>query len=184
MSVRDNLTKGNAKELYEALQYSGLVTEDMTYDEMCEALTKAYPPLKVLYDNGDGCTDVSGGWGSSAGGLYTSGVSDNTNVACPSNHIQLTGGYYSYSIAGIIKAVDITGLNKIKATTQNGTFELDVSNYSGKYYISVMKYNGDYTYFVICLSTSVANCLGANNVASAYFEHNTTYANVYKVWVE
>ncbi len=33
----------NAKKLYEALQYSGLVTEDMTFDEMCAVLAEVYP---------------------------------------------------------------------------------------------------------------------------------------------
>lgn len=38
----------NAKKLYEALQYSGLVTEDMTFDEMCEVLAEAYPEVVNL----------------------------------------------------------------------------------------------------------------------------------------
>lgn len=33
----------NAQKLYEALQYSGLVTEDMTFDEMCNALMNYFP---------------------------------------------------------------------------------------------------------------------------------------------
>ena len=33
----------NAKALYEALKYSGLVTEDMTYNEMLEALSEYFP---------------------------------------------------------------------------------------------------------------------------------------------
>lgn len=33
----------NAKKLYEALQYSGLVTEDMSFDEMCAVLAEMYP---------------------------------------------------------------------------------------------------------------------------------------------
>jgi len=38
----------NAKKLYEALQYSGLVTEDMTFDEMCAVLLATYPQ-KIYY---------------------------------------------------------------------------------------------------------------------------------------
>lgn len=39
-----NFRKGgnSTKELYEALQYSGLVTEDMTYNEMVEVLAEAF----------------------------------------------------------------------------------------------------------------------------------------------
>ena len=41
----------NAKKLYEALQYSGLVTEDMTYDEICAVLAEEFPELrKVIVD--------------------------------------------------------------------------------------------------------------------------------------
>lgn len=39
---------GSAESLYEALQYSGLVTEDMTYDEMLEALANYFPEILEL----------------------------------------------------------------------------------------------------------------------------------------
>lgn len=39
----------NKDELYEALQYSGLVTEDMTYEEMLAALSAKYPAKLNLY---------------------------------------------------------------------------------------------------------------------------------------
>ena len=39
----------NKDELYEALQYSGLVTEDMTYEEMLEALSAKFPAKLNLY---------------------------------------------------------------------------------------------------------------------------------------
>lgn len=35
----------NARALYDALQYSGLVTPDMSYNEMLEALREAFPPI-------------------------------------------------------------------------------------------------------------------------------------------
>lgn len=43
---------GDATALYEALQYSGLVTEDMPFDEMCEALAGYFPAILDLYVNG------------------------------------------------------------------------------------------------------------------------------------
>jgi hypothetical protein len=39
----------NAKKLYEALQYSGLVTEDMTFDEMLAVLAEYFPEIYKLY---------------------------------------------------------------------------------------------------------------------------------------
>lgn len=33
----------NARKLYEALEHSGLVTEDMSFDEICNALASAFP---------------------------------------------------------------------------------------------------------------------------------------------
>ena len=44
----------NAKKLYEALQYSCLVTDDMTFDEICNALATEYPviPEGAIYYNG------------------------------------------------------------------------------------------------------------------------------------
>ena len=38
----------SSAELYNALQYSGLVTEGMTFEEMCRALSKAYMDLTVI----------------------------------------------------------------------------------------------------------------------------------------
>ena len=42
-------TNAAKKELYEAMQYSGLVTEDMTFEEMCEVLAEVYPEIYKLY---------------------------------------------------------------------------------------------------------------------------------------
>lgn len=52
MAIHSNLKGGSSKKLYEALQYSGLVTEDMTFAEMCEALAEEYPSIFYLYKNG------------------------------------------------------------------------------------------------------------------------------------
>ena len=49
MAIRDNLKGGSSKKLYDALQYSGLVTEDMTYNEMCEILKEYFPEAFKLY---------------------------------------------------------------------------------------------------------------------------------------
>ena len=42
----------NTKQLYEALQYSGLVTEGMTFTEMCEVLIETYPALRYIFNAG------------------------------------------------------------------------------------------------------------------------------------
>lgn len=66
----------NAKKLYQALQYSGLVTEDMTFAEMCDALAAAYPATYSL---------LMSGWGLSysASGLTASG-------ACSTSAVKMT----------------------------------------------------------------------------------------------
>ena len=64
----------NARKLYEALEYSGLVTEDMSFDEMCATLAKAYPEYISM---------ICGGWEYHAGsGAYASQsiVSDENSV--------------------------------------------------------------------------------------------------------
>ena len=49
MAIHSNLKGGSSKKLYEALQYSGLVTEDMTFAEMCAVLAAEYPEMYALY---------------------------------------------------------------------------------------------------------------------------------------
>lgn len=49
MSIIDNLKGVSSKKLYEALQYSGLVTENMSFDEICEVLANEYPEIYKLY---------------------------------------------------------------------------------------------------------------------------------------
>ena len=50
----------NARKLYEALQYSGLVTEDMTYQQMIDALAAAYPAFLEL--SGEHTFPTNGGF--------------------------------------------------------------------------------------------------------------------------
>lgn len=52
MSIRDNLGGGITKaKLWDALQYSGLVTEDMSAEEMLAVLAARYPNELILLDN-------------------------------------------------------------------------------------------------------------------------------------
>lgn len=57
--------------LYEALQYSGLVTPDMTYEEMCEVLAERFPaqPTLTLYAWG-GPAKTGSVWTADKSGLY------------------------------------------------------------------------------------------------------------------
>lgn len=69
MAVFDNISGGGSKKkLYEALQYSGLVTEDMTYNEMLEVLSNTYP--EKLYQSFSLSFYVSGGSSNSAVSAY------------------------------------------------------------------------------------------------------------------
>lgn len=67
----------NAKKLYEALQYSGLVTEDMTYDQICEVLCDRFPEVIpwVAYNGETNLGDADPCYYSVTSGLET----DNTN---------------------------------------------------------------------------------------------------------
>ena len=53
--------EGSKQELYEALQYSGLVTKDMTFKEMCQVLAAEYPEIKDIIKNGVLNTDLASG---------------------------------------------------------------------------------------------------------------------------
>ena len=79
----------NAKKLYQALQYSGLVTEDMTFAEMCDALAAAYPATYSL---------LMSGWGLSysAAGLTASGTCSTSAVKMTITNQTTTASTYAY----------------------------------------------------------------------------------------
>lgn len=52
MAIRDNLkTGGSSKKLYDALEYSGIVTENMSFDDMCAALSEYFPGMLQVVSN-------------------------------------------------------------------------------------------------------------------------------------
>lgn len=99
------------KELYEALQYSGLVTEDMTHKEMCEVLAAKYSESLNLYNYGDECTDITGGYQLFQNGTGGSFVNN-------TNHMTITanagyGGNGSVIALTTVNKIDLTNYNEI-----------------------------------------------------------------------
>ena len=96
MAIRDNLKGGSSKKLYDALKYSGLVTEDMTYDEMLAALAKRFSGAKTICEYNyeiDGLTWSASSLttGKSNGYRYIGKASTNGSVI--SNVIDNSEGY-------------------------------------------------------------------------------------------
>ena len=99
MPVHSNLGGGISKakataELSAALLYSGLITPDMTFEEMCDVLAAEYPEFDgIFYDAGDQRTQVTDGWVGygtyqfSTANAWTRGnsyIQPNHTVLCPS----------------------------------------------------------------------------------------------------
>lgn len=87
-----------AEELYEALKYSGLVTEGMTFEEMCIALSERFPEEFLLYNAGNTETENSGGWG-----ISNFGVSDDANTSKANfgaYNVSLIGGFKNSAYQG------------------------------------------------------------------------------------
>lgn len=111
MAIRDNLKGGSSKKLYEALQYSGLVTEDMTFAEMCAVLAAEYPEFFKLYNEGiNGGEFVSYALTTNANNYYkpampTTTFSDAITISTKAS----SGGVIS-------KPIDLSAYNTIKFT--------------------------------------------------------------------
>lgn len=142
----------NAEKLYEALQYSGLVTEGMTYNQMLAALAEAFPETyPILYNFVTVTTE------------YTSVKETITNYG--SDKLDLTraktlkfkvdctfksGGYFydmaTFSVgissvkSGALESAVVVwdaqnGENFENTYTKSATVTLDVSALTGEYYV-------------------------------------------------
>ena len=105
-------SEGSADSLYEALQYSGLVTEDMTYEEMLEALSAKYPAKLNLYSgtaneaNFKGLACTTWPWSPKEANVV---IGEALSVSATPG-----GGACAYSAASDI--VDFTSWKKLKFT--------------------------------------------------------------------
>lgn len=108
-------TNAAKKELYEALQYSGLVTEDMTFDEMCEVLAAEYPDIYKLYMT----SANEGGFEAYAGSCYAyydyvcfkPSITFGGSMVVTATQIY-SGANYGEGVA-ISKLIDLSNYNKI-----------------------------------------------------------------------
>lgn len=102
----------NATGLYEALQYSGLVTEDMTYEEMLETLKNAYPQSKSISSYISGYTVIETiGWNG-----YSASASNGTmSIRSPYGMGNANGNHKIRFGASI----DLTSVKKISFTVSN-----------------------------------------------------------------
>ena len=117
MAIRDNLKAASSKKLYEALQYSGLVTENMTFDEMCAILAQEYPSFFVLYKDGVNAANFANYAGNSQGHNYSNtdaNYSDLT-ITLGENINAVFSGTNGTRITSIVSdAIDVSAFNKLK----------------------------------------------------------------------
>ena len=116
-------TAGNSDDmakLYQALQYSGFVTDDMTFDEMCEVLAEEYPSAFVLYKNGVNNANFTSYKGSAGGGQYANTDEGYANLSITyGNDINavysnMNGNSHVSSIMS--KLIDLTNYKELKFT--------------------------------------------------------------------
>ena len=151
MAIRDNLKGGSSRKLYDALQFSGLVTEDMTYNEMCEILKANFPeaqPYHVVFtdypitktgsgsDNGTGTTSTN-----SSG--YTMSVKKDPNaggygyvrasITLPTKGCNKVEISYTFNNAA---DVQINDLSVITNNTDSYTFDCSEDTFTLNFYIN------------------------------------------------
>lgn len=109
-----NNIEASTQLLYESLKYSGLVTEDMTFDEICNILSETYPEIYKLYMS----SSNEGEFSAYASGMavydYTCFAPDVTFE----EKIMNIGGWQKYQGAYghgsvMTKLIDLSGYSKI-----------------------------------------------------------------------
>ena len=147
---------------------------------------------KYLYNKGDQCTAVTGGWDASSSWINsTSGYGYGVSLTKEAEDLYLLGNENSKSIsARTDDMIDLTGYSRLKAIIQGGdgtqrTETIDISNLQTSYYV----------YVAISTSSSKATerfFVSSSNSASyaGYSEHELSQGIVYckiyvkEVWLE
>lgn len=154
----------NAKKLYESLQYSGLVTEDMSFNEMCEVLATYFPAGYYLYNYGDEHVIITGGYSllSATSGTLTKesnkmtvyrSVAGENCIAYTEKTVDLSGWNYMDVIYKGLRGAN--GYNNASAgsvhvndarqqTSHNLTTLLDFTESNVKLTIDISALNDDY----------------------------------------
>ena len=129
-------------QLYEAMQYSGLVTEGMTFDEICDILAAEYPARIYLIKDGVLNTDLlgSGTVTKTKNGAtgYANQSIKQTNGICQfyaiSNSSSGNGGYHT-NVTWTFNNIDISQFNKFVIV--NGKYKTAVTGYNSYSYITL-----------------------------------------------
>ena len=143
-------TGGDASALYEALQYSGLVTEDMTFEEMCEVLANEYPAIYKLYMSTANEGNFEAYNGSDASASYGTGLPSVTFATAIKFSASKDNGTLGSSV--ISELIDLTRFKKIKlrhSSTITATYGADT-----------------FCYVSLFITSSKAQYMGSNIVAS------------------
>ena len=148
---------GGKDELYTALQYSGLVTPEMSYEEMLEALKEYFPDIPspiseelVVRGTYSNSPNIIWKWYEEP---YTLNIVNNLKVntyVSYSDNKNSKGEKYAYNTYQTYVGISINKVNIEKSVVDNigqdsytvsGSHDivlnLDVSNISGRYYIGV-----------------------------------------------
>lgn len=166
-------SEGNADSLYEALQYSGLVTEDMTYEEMLEALSTFFPEIFSLLND-----EVSDYTVSRTGNYVTSTFSKTTD-----GYFQISvkgpdwNGNYHHQYIERKEAIDLTRYSKFiiagtNSVSSGAGCEVMILNASSKAEIAKQAVAGGGFEHTIDVSSINESCLikyhGYSSAANAY----------------
>ena len=149
--------EGGKDELYTALQYSGLVTPEMSYEEMLEALKEYFPDILspiseelVVRGTYSNSPNIIWNWYEKP---YTLNIVNNLKVdtyVSYSDNQNSKGEKYVYNTYQIYVGISINKVNIEKSVVgtigqdsytvsagRDSVLNLDVSNISGRYYIGV-----------------------------------------------
>lgn len=155
----------NARKLYEALEHSGLVTEDMSFDEMCEVLSEYFPEIYKLYMS----SANEGGFEA-----FNEGTFNNSNVTFADTMNIVSTVYASTSIACVTSSlIDVTRFNSLNLNFNifcpNG--KSDSANYC-KVFLTKEKEQTMDEYECTYLATTETNVSGTKSIDISSLEGN------------
>ena len=127
---------GDATTLYQALQYSGLVTSDMTFDEMCAVLSENFPQYIYFVQSGVRNTNMLNAFSNGSVTYLSVTYTDSNSTFRLASTYALSGqSYISTSYVTLTNTAKFDIINKTKMyITINGK-QVRGSNSTG-YYLS------------------------------------------------
>ena len=196
---------GDATTLYQALQYSGLVTSDMTFDEMCNALSDYFPQYIYFIQNRVRNTNMLNVFGNGSVSYLSVTYTDSNSTFTLASTYALNGqSYINTSYVTLTNTAKFDIINKTKMHITINGMQVRGSKSTGYYlsgvYLDILNSSGQQIgragianagHDTWSISNYTIDLTGINEkncyfrfMGSAYTSGNTNYYQIIDLYME